>query len=108
MTNWKFVKSGVGLGLFVLASGLGKQTSAADLFNGQTMYEQRCTTCHDANGKARIPGVPDLRRFKGVIRTDDQWVERLKKGKGGCPPFRGLIRDKDLADVAAYLRALRR
>lgn len=85
-----------------------QQVRAADIFNGQSVYESRCSMCHGERGKGEMPGTPDLSKQQGMQKSDRNLLKRLSSGKGSCPPFGGIIRDQNLKDVISYLRTMRR
>lgn len=44
---------------------------AAPADQGKQVYETACITCHGANGKGTLPGVPDLTTKGGVLSKPD-------------------------------------
>lgn len=48
---------------------------------GKAVYERSCATCHGANGKGVLPGVPDLTKKDGVLsQPDDVLLKRTVEG----------------------------
>jgi len=57
----------------------GAVTAVAD--PGRDVYEKTCVTCHGANGKGAIPGVPDLTARAGPLaKPESLLVEHALKG----------------------------
>lgn len=79
---------------------------AADTQNGAKLYAQYCLSCHGANGKAGFAGVPDFSRSNILFRSDGALFASIRAGKGAMPGFLGILRERDLFDVIAYLRTL--
>jgi mono/diheme cytochrome c family protein len=60
-----------------------------------------CVGCHtlaDANAHGTVG--PNLDQAKPAL---SRVVERVTKGAGAMPPFKGQLTDKQIADVAAYV-----
>lgn len=81
---------------------------SADINTGKQIYLKHCQNCHGARGHGQIPGVPNFSRGERLLQPDAKLVETLKSGKGMMPAYRALLQDKELLDVIAYLRTLRR
>lgn len=79
---------------------------AADTQNGAKLYAQYCLSCHGANGKGSFAGVPDFSRSNTLFRSDGALFASIRAGKGAMPGFLGILRERDLFDVIAYLRTL--
>ncbi len=84
------------------------QVSAGDSFKGQGLYQQSCSNCHGTRGKGNIPGMPDFTKQQGLRKSDPGLLQRLRNGRGTCPPFAGIVADEDLLDIISYLRTMRR
>ncbi|MBZ0114061.1 MAG: cytochrome c [Thermoanaerobaculia bacterium] len=95
----------------------GGASGGADLKNGEKIFSQTCATCH---GKDAM-GLPNL--GKGLhdnafvrFTKDDKLIEFLKTGRPASDPLNTTgvdmppkggnpaMTEKDLADVAAYIR----
>lgn len=64
--------------LFVGALALSA-AQAAD--PGKAVYDRSCATCHGANGKGVLPGVPDVTKKDGVLsQPDDVLLKRTVEG----------------------------
>lgn len=92
---------------FVIAMSLwAASAQAADTQNGAKLYVQYCLSCHGPNGKGSFPGVPDFSRGNALFRSDGALFNSIKTGKGSMPGFLGILRERDLFDVIAYMRTL--
>ena len=80
---------------------------------GKAVYETACITCHGANGKGVLPGVPDFTKQGGVLaKPDDVLLKHVTDGfqspgsampmppKGGDPS----LTEYQLRAVIRYLR----
>ena len=79
---------------------------AADITHGATLYATHCAVCHGNNGSPVIPGAPNFRRMESLMRGDMQLLTAIRSGKGGMPGYFGVLRDREILDVIAYLRTL--
>ena len=79
---------------------------AADTFKGRQLYTTNCVTCHGATGKSVIPGAPSLDRGDGMMRPDFTLLAAIRSGKNAMPAFQGIMTDRDIMDVIAYMRTL--
>jgi len=84
---------------------------------GAALYMQQCSNCHGPDGKGRGALQPPLAGNPTVIEPDSSSIINiLLNGAGrmvvaGVPdsyrmtPFRVLLRDEQIADIATYIRA---
>jgi cytochrome c6 len=79
---------------------------AADTFKGRQLYTANCITCHGATGKSVIPGAPNLAQGDAMMRPDFTLLNAIRSGKNAMPAFRGILTDRDIMDVVAYMRTL--
>ncbi len=97
--------------LFFLVADKGY---AADVANGQALYENKCVLCHGAGGTPVMPGIPVFSKGE----TLDKDIAVLKKSilegvmpEGGMappmPPMQGQISDAEIDDVLAYIFSLK-
>lgn len=80
--------------------------SAADVFRGGELYRRHCAQCHGDDGRPVMPTAPDFTRRERLLQPDPVLLQTLRAGKGAMPAYQGLMRDRDLLDVIAYLRTL--
>ena len=94
------------LALVVVLSAAPAQ--AGDIFKGRKLYTQHCARCHGNDGVPQVPGTPNLARGEGLMATEQTLVMSLRYGKGLMPGFETVLRGRELLDVLAYSRTLRR
>jgi len=99
-----FPRTGIVLGAFLALAACS--AGAADINKGGTLYATHCATCHGANGNPVMPGAPNFRRLETLMRPDMQLLTSIRNGKGAMPAFFGVMRDREILDVVAYLRTL--
>jgi cytochrome c6 len=114
--GWASVFSAAGIGaagalrgrllLCVLLVTGATSAWAADPGRGQQVYATHCALCHGENGRAVWPGTPDFKRTSVLLKPDAQLLSAIRKGRGAMPAYAGVIRDRDMPDLVAYLRTL--
>lgn len=83
--------------------------AAGNSEEGKKIYYAMCISCHGVGGVSKERGVPDF--SKGLEKSDEAIKEIIRKGVyGGANPMPsfGKLSDKQLDDVVAYIRALKR
>lgn len=101
---WRFPRTGMlAAALLALAAG---SAAAADIAKGGSLYATHCAVCHGANGAPVMPGAPNFRRLETLMRPDMQLLLSIRNGKGTMPGYFGILRDREILDVVAYLRTL--
>jgi cytochrome c6 len=99
-----FPRTGIVLAAFLaLVAG---SAGAADITKGGTLYATHCAACHGAGGIPVMPGAPNFRRMESLMRPDMQLLTSIRNGKGAMPGYFGVMRDREILDVVAYLRTL--
>ena len=76
---------------------------AAAAKEGSSLYENYCATCHGEQLHNTSNGVTfDLVR----LRPDEheRFVHSVLNGKNQMPPWRGVLDDKQIDDIWAYIR----
>lgn len=93
-----------------LASALAAAipAGAADLARGGQVYALHCATCHGPAGQGGIPGAPKFNRGERLMQSDFTLLATVRRGKNVMPAFGGVLRDREILDVIAYLRTLQR
>jgi len=87
-----------------------------DAAKGKTVFEAKCSACHDATSDQEIvgPGLKDLFRWPAHQAPDGSQHARhtvpvirkqIVEGGGAMPPVTGLS-EQDLADLLVYLQTL--
>lgn len=102
----------IGATVFAVATLTTQIANAADNSKGKDLYSQSCASCHGANGKGGIPGVPDFTAKKGVLsQADSVLIDHITNGYQGpsspmAMPAKGgntsLSKD-DIAAILAYM-----
>ncbi|MBK5103608.1 MAG: cytochrome c [Burkholderiales bacterium] len=100
------------LGLFLLGGGMSLAAAvpagAADVIKGAQIYARHCASCHGPNGISVMPGAPHLARGERMMQPDLALLSALKAGKNAMPAYIGILADRDILDVIAYSRTLRK
>ncbi len=94
------------LPLVGVLAGLPVVTSAADIGRGGDFYGRYCSNCHGHDGRPVLPGAPDLSRPTALLKPDLELLMSIRSGRGAMPAYQGLMRDREILDVVAYLRTL--
>ncbi len=79
---------------------------AADIQRGGAMYSTHCAVCHGNSGTPVMPGAPNFRRMEALMRPDMQLMTAIRNGKGAMPGYFGVLREREILDIIAYLRTL--
>ena len=87
--------------LFILSTGIA---SAGDPMKGSKLYGDRCSGCHGLNGVPQVVGVPNFKMGQGLMKSDQQLLAFVKKGKLVMPGFNGVLSDEEILDIIAYIR----
>lgn len=96
----------VGMGLMLTLALAASAARAADTQRGGTLYSMHCAICHGANGVPVMPGAPNFRRMESLMRPDMQLMTAIRSGKGAMPGYFGVLREREILDVVAFLRTL--
>jgi cytochrome c6 len=81
---------------------------AANVIEGQRIYNQHCIGCHGPGGHSALPNAPHFSRGERLMQPDMTLLATIKSGKMVMPSFNGILRDQEILDVIAYLRTLQR
>ena len=68
---------------------------------GKEVFAEQCSVCHGAtghggNGGPDLTTLPKAKEQKGT-------EEQVTNGGGGMPPFKGVLSEEEIANVAAYV-----
>lgn len=77
---------------------------AADTNKGRQLFGTNCAICHGQSGRSVMPGAPNFDRGESMMRSDSVLLTSIRNGKNACPSFRGLLADRDILDVIAFMR----
>lgn len=80
--------------------------SAADVFNGKTVYTSYCQGCHGTSGRGAMPGTPNFTRGGTLMKPDLSLYHQIADGKNAMPGFRGVLSEHEILDVISYIRTL--
>jgi len=91
--------------ILTLTSPLRAQDDAAAL------YKSKCASCHAADGSGNTPigtklGVKPVSGPEMVKRSDADWIDATKKGKGKMPAYDGKLTDDQIKSLVTYMRGL--
>jgi cytochrome c6 len=92
--------------LLSLALVAGTGAHAADIQKGGALYATHCKSCHGVGGNPVMPMAPNFRRMERLMQPDMQLMASIRAGKGAMPAFFGVLREREILDVIAYLRTL--
>lgn len=94
------------LSVAVIAAAVGNDVHAADMFKGKQIYAVNCAVCHGQNGRSTFPGAPNFARQEGLLKPDFTILSTIRSGRNAMPAFFGILSDRDIMDVIAYIRTL--
>lgn len=110
MTDWMkiIIIKRAGFLLVTIVAGLfcTLPAYASNAFNGKPLYEKHCADCHEESGKTWVPTAPNFRKREKLNMPDNMLVTPIMFGKGTMPAFKGILKDKEIMDVIAYIRTL--
>lgn len=89
----------------LLALGSGA-SHAADPIKGGDLYAAHCVACHGVSGVSVMPDAPNFAQSEGILRPDTFLLASIKVGNNAMPAYQGILSDRDILDVIAYLRTL--
>jgi cytochrome c6 len=95
---------GFAAALLALAGAAG----AADITRGAQTYAMHCAMCHGPAGQGIQPNAPKFNRGERLLQSDLALLNSVRMGRGAMPGFMGVLRDRDILDVIAYIRTLQR
>lgn len=81
---------------------------AADVAKGGQIYATQCLGCHGRAGVNTMPAAPNFARSEGLMQPDLALLALIKTGKNAMPAYMGILADREILDVIAYVRTLRR
>jgi cytochrome c551 len=68
---------------------------------GAIVFSENCSTCHGATGHGGNGG-PDLTTMP-LAQTEEGAIQQVTNGGGGMPPFKGVLSEEEIENVAAYV-----
>ena len=91
----------------LLAFGIVAVSGSAHAQDAAATYKAKCAVCHGADGKGGKMGTRDFHSPEVAKETDAELTEIITKGKGKMPPYEGKLKDTEIKDLVAYIRALK-
>jgi cytochrome c6 len=88
--------------------GASVPAAGQDFFSGQSIFQSECARCHGVDGRPVVPGTPDFTRGETLARPDAVLAQLIKHGGQLMPAYNGIIPDRRILDVIAYIRTLQR
>lgn len=79
---------------------------AADTSKGAGFYSTHCASCHGASGVNVMPNAPNFAQGESMMQPDASLLASIKAGKNAMPGYLGILSDRDIMDVIAFLRTL--
>jgi mono/diheme cytochrome c family protein len=68
---------------------------------GTVVFSENCSVCHGATGHGGNGG-PDLTTMP-LAQTEAGAIQQVTNGGGGMPPFKGVLSEEEIENVAAYV-----
>lgn len=94
------------LAVAIVAASFSTELYAADMFKGRQIYSTNCAICHGPTGIATMPGAPNFARREGILKPDFTLLSTIRSGRNVMPAFQGILSDRDIMDVIAYIRTM--
>lgn len=84
-----------------------KEVASAPVDNkaaGEKVFRTYCITCHGIDGKLELNGAKDLSISE--ISMEER-INQVTNGKGLMTPFKGILTDEQISQVAEYTLGLK-
>ncbi len=95
------------LGALLAALVLAAPAQAADVFKGRQAYAMHCAACHGPAGVSVMPNAPSFARGERLMQPDAALLASIRAGRNAMPAFAGILADREILNVVAFLRTLR-
>ena len=93
--------------VMLLSGVMSSAAYAADTNKGGQLYLTHCISCHGGAGVSAAPGSPSFQGGQGLLRPDFTLLEVTRAGKNAMPAYQGMLSNRDILDIIAYMRTLR-
>ncbi len=93
--------------VLALGAGVPSLAPAADVMKGGQLYSVHCAACHGRNGMSVVPNAPSFGRGERMMQPDMVLLTSVRSGRNAMPGFLGMLSDREILDIIAYLRTLR-
>lgn len=90
----------------LLWAAAGDAANAADTNKGGKLYAAHCISCHGGPGVSAAPGSPSFERGQNLLRPDFTLLGAIRAGKNAMPAYQGMLTNRDILDIIAYMRTL--
>lgn len=95
----------------MIAAGLAQSASAQSASaqttpaaTGESLFQDNCSACHQANGQGVKGAFPALAGDPFVTGDPNAVIGVVLKGRGGMPTFKDDLKDPDIAAILTYVR----
>lgn len=99
--------------LAIMAILFSHPALSLDLARGQRLYNMHCASCHGLNGTPVMPNVPNFAMRQGLDKPEFELMQIVltginqRSGKSHLPPFIGMLKEPEVADIIQYIRVIR-
>merc|ERR1712061_487375 len=104
--SWSPLAFGVALGLLVAVAG-GRPAVAADLENGESVFQANCASCHAGGNNSVVPEKKIKKEALEQYLTGgynvNAIITQVTNGKNSMPAFGERLGPDDIEDVASYV-----
>jgi cytochrome c oxidase cbb3-type subunit III len=78
---------------------------------GETVFKQKCTACHAADGSGnnfmgKKLNIPDLRSPEVQKQTDAALTDFIAKGKNKMPAYEKTLKPEEIKGLVTYIRSI--
>ena len=79
--------------------------------SGETIYKQKCTPCHSADGSGNNSmgkklNIRDLRSADVQKQSDADLTAIISKGKNKMPGYEKSLKPEDITGLVGYIRSI--
>lgn len=95
-------------GLFVFCLSISPSFAGNPIDGKAIWIKHNCSVCHGVDGNATMTGTPNFARGERMNKPDKILMLAVLKGNDIMPGMRGILRERDVADVVSFIRTLRK
>lgn len=81
---------------------------AASVVDGKAIYEIKCEVCHGTGGVPAIPEAPAFSKGERMEKPDEFLKNSVKRGIKTMPAWGEALTDKEIDNVVAFIRTLKK
>ncbi|ANQ28632.1 TPA: cytochrome c [Vibrio parahaemolyticus] len=89
----------------LLVLGITSLVSHQALANGELIFKQKCSACHQQSGEGISGAFPALKGNQFVNEQTDKVINTVMYGRAGMPSFKKDLDDKALYEVISYIKS---